>query len=116
MKKGRIGMTASKDAEWWLRTPDLVHFGLAIIIGSFLGGYKPGFWWTLIVAVIVAAPLSIITSLISTLRASAYMRTHGVSWEIQQLVLRLGFWPRFGGTITTILVTAGIVSIVSLFR
>lgn len=91
--------------------PDLVHFGLALAIGGLLGGYKPGFWWTLIVAVVAAAAMAFVTSLISTLRASAYLRAHGVPSELQRAVLRPGFWPRFGGTITTILITAGIVSL-----
>jgi hypothetical protein len=104
-------MTSAKEEEWWLRAPDLVHFGLALGIGGFLGSYRPGFWWTLGVAVVVAVPLAVVTSLISTLRASAYLRAHGVPSELQRSVLRPGFWPRFGGTITTILVTAGIVSL-----
>ena len=104
-------MTGPKNAEWWLRTPDLVHFGLALVIGGLLGGYKPGFWWTLIVAVIAAAPMSYITSLVATLRASAYLRAQGVPGEVQRLVLHLGVLPRCVGTITTILVTAGIVSL-----
>lgn len=104
-------MTSTKDDEWWLRAPDLVHFGLALGIGGLLGGYRPGFLWTLIVAVVAAVPLAVVTSLISTLRASPYLRAHGVPWELQRSILRPGFWPRFGGTVTTILVTAGIVSL-----
>jgi len=104
-------MTSARDHEWWLRAPDLVNFALALGIGGFLGNYQPGFWWTVVAAVLAAVPLAAVTSLISTLRASAYLRAHGVPWELQRSVLRPGFWPRFGGTITTILMTAGIVSL-----
>jgi len=104
-------MAGPKNAERWLQAPDLLNFGLAIAIGGFLGGYKPGFWWTVIAAIVVAAPLSFITSLVSTLRASAYLRAHGIPNELQRQVLQPGVVPRYGGTITTILVTAGIVSL-----
>lgn len=105
-------MTPSHDAEWWLHKPDLVHLALALGIGGFLGAVKSGFSWTLIVAVVAAAPMAFVTSLlISTLRASAFLRAHGVPSEFQRLVLRPGFLPRFGGTITIILVIAGMASL-----
>jgi hypothetical protein len=40
-------------AKWWLGKPNLAHFAFAI--GDVLGGYKPGFWWTLIIAVVAVA-------------------------------------------------------------
>ena len=80
-------MAGSKDAEWWLHAPDLLNLALALTIGGFLGGYKPGFWWTVLAAILVAAPLSFVTSLVSTRRASAYLRAHGIPEELQRQVL-----------------------------
>jgi hypothetical protein len=104
-------MVSKGNPDFWLRLPDLLLFGTALTFGGFLGGSKLGFWWTVIDAVITAFVLAGLASLVSMRRASAYLRAQGVPGEAQHLVLRLGFLPRFGGTITTILVVAGIVAL-----
>ncbi len=107
--KIRIG----KNAGLWLWLPSEVNSALAIGIGIMCGTEQLGFWTILVLAIIVAVPMASFTQRITEYRVYGYFHTLlGDPSELQTAqIARVPpstFLAFFGGTITTILVVAGV--------
>ena|SRR2546425_7402829 len=96
--------------------PDFAQFVVLIWIGASLGRTWPGLGWFVLWTVVAAFGLSVVTSVITNVLGYFYWRRRGL---LQVALLPgdtfgpgfSGFLPRFGGSITITLASAGVVAL-----
>jgi len=94
----------------------LIYPATLLGIGGFLNGYDPGFWWSVFFAIASSFILTIITTCIGKLVTLAQLYLANIPPENRKFFLASSytFSEKFGGTITIILVTEGIMRVLHL--